>query len=410
MNNRREFLRTAAGASIVSFSAATPGFLASAALGQDTKVQPERILVVIQFSGGNDGLNTVIPYKNAKYHSARPNLGFDKDDVRKINDDLGFHPSLSGVSDLLEAGQLSVIQNVGYPNPNRSHFESMDIWHSCHRKDQLRSTGWLGRLLDGRNASGKQGGGVHIGQEVKPLALAADHVPVTSIASIERFQLQLTGRGTVEAEQLDKLLNSERNDRSNLLDFVQSNSRAAVATSTRIEKALQAKSSDVTYPDSGLGKKLELVSKMIRSNFPASVYYVTLDGFDTHAQQADAHSGLLREWSGALSSFVEELQTSDCAERVLTMTFSEFGRRVQENASEGTDHGAAAPMFLAGPVKAGPFGDLPNLDDLNDGDIKFKIDFRQVYATVLDQWLGWDSQAVIGKAFESLPVLNAVKA
>jgi uncharacterized protein (DUF1501 family) len=405
MTSRRDFLKTAAGTSIVSFGATTPGFLTRAALAEQDGGDAGKVLVVIQMSGGNDGLNTVVPYKNEKYRSMRPTLAVAESDVLKINDDLGFHPSLEGVSELLEDDQLSIIQNIGYANPNRSHFESMDIWHSCRRKDQIRTTGWIGRWLDQRSAGGLTAGGVHIGQEERPMALTADKVPVTSIASIDRFRLQLTGRGTVDGAKINKLLNSNRDNRSNLLDFVQSNSKTAVATSDRIGDAVNAKSTGVTYPENSLGEKLELVAKMIRSNFPSNVYYVTLNGFDTHAQQSAAHNGLMREWSTALKAFMDDVAASGNAERVLAMTFSEFGRRVKENASEGTDHGAAAPMVLAGPVKAGLHGELPNFDDLNDGDIRFKIDFRRVYASVLE-WGGWKASDVLGKEYESFPVLT----
>lgn len=406
MTSRRDFLKTAAGTSIVSFGATAPGFLSRAALAdQDEGNAKEKVLVVIQLSGGNDGLNTVTPYKNEKYRSMRPTLAIAENDVLKINDDLGFHPSLEGVSELLEDGRLSIIQNVGYANPNRSHFESMDIWHSCQRKDQVRSTGWVGRWLDQRTASGLTAGGVHIGQEEKPLALTAEKVPVTSIASIDRFQLQLTERGTVDGDKINKLLNSNRDRGSNLLDFVQSNTKTAVATSDRIGDAVNAKSTGVTYPENRLGEKLELVAKMIRSNFPSTVYYVTLNGFDTHAQQSAAHTSLMREWSTALKAFMDDVDASGNADRVLAMTFSEFGRRVKENASEGTDHGAAAPMFLSGPVKPGLHGNLPNLDDLNDGDIQFQIDFRRVYASVL-KWGGWKPSEVLGKEYETLPVIS----
>lgn len=409
MNNRRDFLKTAAGVSVVSLASTTPRFLTRLAYGDENqnRAGDKNVLVVIQLSGGNDGLNTVVPYRNEKYRSLRPTLAVSENDVLKIDDDLGFHPQLSGVAELLEAGKLSIIQNVGYENPNRSHFESMDIWHSCQRKDRVRSTGWLGRWLDQRAEQGLPGGGVHIGQEERPLALAADRTTATSIASIERFQLQLTGRGSVEDQKLKRILNANRQGNSNLLDFVQANTQTAVATSDRIGQAVNAKSTGVEYPESRLAEKLELVGKMIRSEFPSSVYYVTLNGFDTHAQQAGAHNSLLAEWSGALRAFLDDLQASGLHERVLTMTFSEFGRRVKENASEGTDHGAAAPMFLAGPVQPGLHGKLPNLDDLDDGDIRFDIDFRRVYATVLD-WGGWQAEAVLGASYESLPVLAKV--
>lgn len=406
MGHRRDFLKAAVGTSVVSLGAPAPDFLCRAAWGQDGS-NDDRILVVIQLSGGNDGLNTLVPHGNDIYRKLRPTLAIAKDDVLAVNDDLGFHPSMAGVAKILESGKLSVVQNVGYANPNRSHFESMDIWHTCHRNNRTRSSGWLGRFLDQRAEQRQGSGAVHLGQEEKPLALAAEKVQATSIASIERFQLQLTGKGDLKRGEVDRLLGSDRTNSSNLLDFVQANTRSAVATSDRITKALAAASTGVTYPDTKLGKKLDLAAKMIRSGFPTQVYYVTLGGFDTHAQQADAHRSLLREWSGALQAFMDDMELSGQGKHVLTMTFSEFGRRVQENASKGTDHGAAAPMFLAGPVQSGPFGELPNLDDLNDGDIRHRIDFRQVYATVLEDWLGWNATDVIGGEYEKLPILKS---
>jgi uncharacterized protein (DUF1501 family) len=404
--SRRQFLGGSLAASAgLAIGSPVPGpwmqALASDAVGG------ERILVVIQFSGGNDGLNTVIPYSNEEYRKARPKLAISKSDVLKIDDELGLHPSLGGASKLLERGRLSIVQGVGYAAPNRSHFESMDIWHSCRRKEERGTDGWLGRWI-GSRASDKQTDslGLHLGGDQQPLALAARGVQVPSIASVDQFRLKIADEGISGNAMLSNKSTETKtkSDGDDLLGFLQASTEAAVAASERLEKALKTPDTQSEFPQTDLGEKLRVISRLILAGLSTRVYYITLDGFDTHSQQAVAHAGLLRHWSDALDAFVRRMERAGQADRVLVMTFSEFGRRVQENASEGTDHGAAAPVFFAGCSLPKPvIGKLPSLTDLDDGDLKFHTDFRSVYATVVEQWFKDKSKQVLG---ESYPTIN----
>ncbi len=404
---RRQFLSTAVGsATIVSLSPIVPHFLVQAAANENNSCG-ESILVVVQLSGGNDGLNTVIPYADDEYYRNRFTLAIGRGQVRKIDDHVGLHPAMKGFSDLLEDGKLSVVQGVGYPNPNRSHFESMDLWHTAHQVGGQRTFGWLGKYLDATSrADGRDVPAMHFGAEKQPLALNAERIRVPSIQSLERFRLEVGGNQQLRSA-IEKLASAPRSESGDLLQFVQRSSAAALATSKRVEQALGNYKTEVNYPGSGLGGKLRTVAQLIDAGMSTRIYYVTLDGFDTHSNQVGAHYGLLQQLSDAASAFITDIVQHGHGDRVLLMTFSEFGRRVKENASQGTDHGAAAPMFLAGgKVRAGLIGKHPSLTDLEDGDLKFHTDYRRIYATVLDNWFGWKSDSIIGGKFDHLPLLS----
>ncbi len=412
-SNRRRFLRSSiGGAAAIGVGSVIPDCLVRAVASEGNR--DERILVVVQLSGGNDGLNTVVPYADDAYRAARPKLAIPTSDVLKCDDDVGFHPSLSGMHDLLANGQLTVVRGVGYDQPNRSHFESMDIWHTCRRKDESRPDGWIGRFLDTQtNDSGGDVAALHLGREQQPFAIASEKIRVPTMKEMSEFQLQ--GR---DRQSLRSLLNanvatepnplaknaSEPND---LLDFLQSSTTSALAASQRVTEAAGSYASDTRYPDTELGQKLRIVAQLIDAGLTTRVYYVQLDGFDTHAQQPATHAILLRQWSDAISTLVRDLDTHGHADRVCVMTFSEFGRRVAENASEGTDHGTAGPMFLCGRgVKAGIFGNRTSLTDLHDGDLKHEIDFRQVYASVLKNWLDTEPLPILGGDYKTLPLFS----
>jgi uncharacterized protein (DUF1501 family) len=362
----------------------------------------------VQLTGGNDGLNTVVPYNHDEYRKARPKLAIPAKDVLKINDTIGLHPAARGFSDLLEAGKLAIVQGVGYPTPNRSHFESMDIWHTCLRKGNPRSTGWLGRFLDASHQSTDvDAPAIHVGFEKQPLALAAENIRVSSFGSPESFRLHEGGSREFQ-EAIRALTKGDQSPSDSLLGFLQSSTTSALTTSQRITEVLRDYQTPVAYPASALANRLKTVAQLIDAGLKTRVYYVELDGFDTHSQQAAAHAALLEQLGGALRAFSEDVEHHGHGDRVLAMAFSEFGRRVEENASEGTDHGAAAPMFIAGSrVSAAVVGEHPSFNDLDDGDLKFHTDFRQVYATVLQQWLGWASAAILGGDFQSIDVLKA---
>jgi len=385
-----------------ALGASVPAFLRRAAAFDNAA--DGRVLVIVQLSGGNDGLNTVVPHAHDEYRKARPTLAISGADALKINDELGFHPALRGFAGLLEAGRLCVVQGVGYPNPNRSHFESMDIWHTCQRKNDPRTDGWVGRYLD-RLPENADLGAMHLGEEKQPAALTARKTRVPSIRSLEQFRLHA---GTEQTKQaVDALAQAPRDGADELLGFVQTSTASALAVSERFAKLSSAKKPQREYPGTNLGRKLATVSQLICAGLPTRVYYIELDGFDTHSQQAQAHAALLRQLGDAVATFDEDLRQQQQSDRVLVMCFSEFGRRLAENASEGTDHGAAAPMFLVGAaVTPGLVGEHPSLARLDEGDLIHHTDFRQVYATVLEQWLKVDSQPVLGGTFQPVAALK----
>ena len=403
--SRRDFLRSsAAGSAVLTFGGLAPSALQAVA----EQSKSERILVVIELQGGNDGLNTVIPVGDETYRQLRPKLAIAKNDSLEISDGLAFHSSLRGFADLLEAGRLAIIQGVGYPDPNRSHFESMDIWHTCQRKDENRTDGWLGRLLEQTaDAVGGDPTALHLGHDKQPFALMSRQVRVPSIRSLEQFRLQ----GTEDAQfrkAVQDLTDARRGDSNDLLNFVQSSTSSAISASERLSSSVKSYSSSVTYPKNGLGEQLQTVAKLISSGLKTSVYYVTLNGFDTHSQQPDAHAGLLRQLGDSVKAFLDDIDHLKQSDRVALMCFSEFGRRVEENASAGTDHGTAGPMFMAGAaVRSGLIGQLPDLNNLQDGDLRHHTDFRQVYAAVIQDWFQCDAEPILKGNYNAVDAFAA---
>ena len=401
---RRRFLHTA-----VALGAALPLFVArtaaAAAPGTD-----QRVLVVVELAGGNDGLNTVVPYDRDEYRRARPGIGIKGDEVLKLTGGMGLHPRMTGMKKLWDAGALSIVQGVGYPNPNRSHFRSMDIWQSAVSDREDLSTGWLGRSLDA-NARRFEGAtpAVALGADKLPLALQARTVAVPSLRNVEQYHLGLgeATRAGARRQAMAALLAGPAADDD--LSFVRRTARVAYDTAERLHGVTKDYQPTTPYPDSHLGSMLKTVAQMIVADFGPRIYYVSTGGFDTHSQQAAAHAVLLGEVSAAFAAFHADLAGHRVGERAALVAFSEFGRRVQENGSLGTDHGAAGPVFFLRPQgakgQAGLVGKLPSLSDLDDGDLKHHTDFRQVYATLLDRWLGLDSAAVLGRKYEHLPLV-----
>jgi len=408
--NRRKFLTNATAASaVMTLGGTAPAFLRQAAksTNADGKGNDGRILVVVEMAGGNDGLNTVVPFRDAAYRDARPELAISASDVLNIHDDLGFHPSMRGFADLLEDGHLAIVQGVGYPNPNRSHFESMDIWHTCQRKTDNRGDGWLGRYLEAvHDATVTDPPGVHLGDDKQPFALMSRDVRVPSIRSLDEFRLNGTRSKAFKAAVKD-LASARRETGNDLLSFVQSSTSSAISASERIESVGMKAKMGGSFPDNQLAKKLQTVSNLIQSGLQTPIYYVQIGGFDTHAQQANVHESLLEAVSDSVKAFIDSLNKQGDGDRVMCLCFSEFGRRVKENASEGTDHGTAGPMFLAGKhVKAGLIGKHPSLSDLQDGDLKHHTDFRQVYASVLQHWLKCEPSDILKGKFRPVDVVK----
>jgi len=393
--HRREFLKSG---SLVSLGLTVPTFLTRTALAApwaDQKGAKDTILVVVQLTGGNDGLNTVVPFADPEYAKLRPTLKLPINQLRKVNDQIGLHPSLDGLAKLLQEQSLCIVQGVGYPNPNQSHFRSMDIWQAGNTAE-TSSEGWLGRALKQLPSPPA----FHIAgpNQTSPLALAGAPMRVPSIASLDDFQLRTaSGSGMLEKQEQRALMEGAARPKISkspgLLDFVQRTAVNTYASSQRLQEIGKNYQPKASYPNVPLGNHLKLAAQLIDADMGARIFYVSIDGFDTHANQLDQHANLLRQLSDSMSAFYKDMSARGHKDRILMMTFSEFGRRPYENGSKGTDHGAAAPMFLVGTkVKAGAVGKHPSLTDHSMGNLKHTLDFRQVYAAIIDKWLGVSSK------------------
>ena len=420
MFTRRQFLsRTLQGSSLLALGSVVPEFLANTARAAESG--KDTVLVVIEMTGGNDGLNTVIPYTDDLYRKYRPTLGYKKDQVVRLNDQLGLNPGMGSFRQMWEQGHLAVVQGVGYPNPDRSHFESMDIWQTADPRRSIQ-TGWLGR---GVNELEGQGGFVpilHVGSGRQPLAVQGTPGGAVSINNRENFKLNLGGGSADQQKARRKLLEElavPDGKSDDILQFVRLRQLRTMTSVERLHELLSKQNlrqntlfgPDGVYGPKTLPMQLQLVANLIISGFGTRIFYVSIDGFDTHARQAEPHRKLLTQLSYGISNMFNLLKNAGHDKRVLAMTFSEFGRRVQENGSNGTDHGAASCLFVAGPaLKGGVVGEHPSLKDLDTGDLKYALDFRRVYATLLDCWLHCDSKAVLGGKFEHVEGLKPQKA
>jgi uncharacterized protein (DUF1501 family) len=435
LHTRREFLRTSMLGAAVAFS--VPVFLQKTfftldAMAADSAIQTATgkdspILIVLQLAGGNDGMNTVIPYADDAYYRARPIIGIPKDKVIALNDYAGLNPGLHGLKGLYDEGHLSVLQGVGYPNPNRSHFRSTEIWQTASDADKIEPYGWLGRYFDSCCKGADPTVGVAIGNQVPQSFASADPTGV-SFSRPEQYRW-LNGDKSADSEEVYRELNQPEMDpatldandggsvdtlagaarmshRESTLEFLQRTALDAQMSSDKVLEIARKFPASITYPHTALGDSLSLVGRMIAGGLATRVYYVSQGGYDTHTNQVATHARLMGELNDALVAFAQDMKLQGNFGRVMLMTFSEFGRRVTQNASNGTDHGAAAPMFImGGGVKAGLFGQYPSLTALNAGDLAYNVDFRSVYATILDRWLRAPSREVLGRQF---PLVNLV--
>lgn len=429
---RRAFLHR--GLTLASASVTIPWFLQSSAEalarpdgGRTTSlpgVPEDRVLVVVQLAGGNDGLNTVVPFGDPEYYKARPAIGIPAAQTLRLGSGptgggIGLHPRLTGLKALYDEGLLAIVQGVGYPNPNRSHFKSMDIWHTADTTGT--GDGWIGRYFDNQCAGEPGGGGCsgHAGialGRTAPLAMQGRAFKPISFESADLFRwtgLDLHESMRAPYEQIARAGAAAGADApapDSAAAFLTRTALDAQIASERIRKAVEARP-PVAYPSNPLARQLAMVASMIRHGLETRVYYVALGGFDTHAGQGaqqGPHGNLLDQLAQSLAAFHADLKQSGNDGRVLTMTFSEFGRRVGQNGSGGTDHGTAAPMFLIGPmVRAGLIGKHPSLKDLDEGDLKFGTDFRSVYAGVLEGWMKADAAKVLGRKFAPASVVRS---
>ncbi|MBM3947538.1 MAG: DUF1501 domain-containing protein, partial [SAR202 cluster bacterium] len=361
-------------------------------------------LVMVQLSGGNDGLNTLIPFADDRYYQARPNLAVSRTEVLKLTGAAGFHPQMGKLHHVFEHELLAVVQGVGYPNPNRSHFRSLEIWQTSET-ERVLTTGWLGRYVDAEcRGSDNPAPVVNFGDK-QPLTLAAERPRVITLENPALLKWQPRGEAAEAERRAFGRINQSFGPGPDNVSFLARVASGAQSFYGRLEEAMRRYRSAVVYPEFRFSQNLKLVAQMITAEFPTRIYYVELPGFDTHAAQSNRHAALLQELSEGLGSFLHDLHKQGHLQRTLVVTFSEFGRRVAENRSGGTDHGAGSMLFLAGGgVKGGFYGTAPDLEDLQSGDLKHQVDFRSVYATVLEQWLGAGSEPILGSRFPTLPL------
>lgn len=402
-STRREFLQLLGSAGLISLGAMPPRFLASAAEMAGIAARDKRVLVMIQLAGGNDGLNTLIPHGDPAYLRARPGIGIPTPQVLRLNEQVGLHPNLTGLRELYDEGKLAIVQGVGYPNPDRSHFRSMDIWQSAQPLNENPRDGWLGRALEWQfDRQPALAEALSLGSDKLPLAFVSTRVNVPSLHRLEEFQLA-DGQGpSANRDRIrTKIKQLVADPASGELDFLRRATTTALTSAERLKSLSATYRTTVNYPSTGLANRLKLVAQMLTADLPARMFVVSLDGFDTHSQQQPGHAALMAELSGAIRAFEQDLVEHKLSDRVMLATYSEFGRRVAENGSLGTDHGAASMLFALTPTgKGGLHGTHPSLTDLTDGDLKYKIDFRSVYAAILDKWLEIPSAEVIGEVFQ----------
>ena len=392
---RKEFLQIG---SLATASFMVPKFLKAFETGQ--MVPPgNKVLVVLQLSGGNDGLNTVIPVRNDLYYKARPRLGIEKNSALVLTDEVGLHPALSGFKSLYDDGNLGIMNNVGYPNPDRSHFRSMDIWQSGSKSDEYVYTGWLGRYLDAQCAGcDKPTQALEI-DDTLSLALKGEHVKGLAMRDPRRLY------GTSNEKFFKDVLADHKDEPGEQpVDYLYKTMAETVSSADYIFQQSKLRPTNAMYPSTGLAQSLKTIASLIFSDINTKVYYVSLGSFDTHINQAAQQQRLFTEMNDAITAFVNDLKSNNRFQDVLLMTFSEFGRRVAQNASGGTDHGTANNMFLVGGglKQKGLLNPMPSLSELNDGDLKHSVDFKQVYATVLNKWLDTNDKNILGKQFDYL--------
>ena len=406
---RRAFVSKSLGIAVLGGT--MPAAFVQAAVAQSpvsgASADPGNVLVVIQLAGGNDGLNTVIPYTDDAYHRARPTIAVDAASVLRVNDRIAFNPALAGLNELFKEGHVALIQGVGYSNPNRSHFEATEIWETAS-PDRPQQYGWLGRYLDRRYPAGTKPASafesVALGDTL-PAALVSAHVDVPAIGALGAFSYN-TGRDLASKQSAGVLYDGAKAGGSPYLAMIAETARDAYHGGDQLRTRIAGYTAQATYPSDGFSQQLKLAAQLIGSNTGTRIIFVSLGSFDTHAGQRAQQDRLLGYLGAGLRAFYGDLAAHGNAKRVLAMTFSEFGRRVTQNASNGTDHGTAMPLFVVGgSVRGGVYGDHPSLTDLDNGDLKFQTDFRSVYATVLASWLGRDPSDVLSGTYATLPIV-----
>lgn len=391
---RKEFLQIG---SLATTSLLLPRFLK--AFEAPARVPAgNKVLVVLQLSGGNDGLNTIIPYRNDVYFKSRPGIGIARNKALALTDEAGLHPSLEAFKALYDEGGLGIINGVGYPNPDRSHFRSMDIWHSASKSDEYINTGWLGRYLDAQcNGCDKPTQIIEL-DDVLSLAMKGEDRKGIAVKDPRRLY------GTANEQFFRDVLKAHDSHHEEPVDYLYKTMAETLSSADYIFRQSRLHPTKTSYPATNLGRSFKTIASLIFSDINTKVYYVSLGSFDTHINQSNQQHRLFTEMNDAIKAFTDDLKREGRFEDVLLMTFSEFGRRVKQNASGGTDHGTANNMFLVGGglKKKGLINELPDLTALDDGDLKYQLDFKNVYATILKNWLGADASGILGADYSTL--------
>jgi uncharacterized protein (DUF1501 family) len=423
---RRHFLRTSILGAALSwtvpvFVERTFSLLNAEAAESTTQIATGKdhpILVVLQLAGGNDGLNALVPFADDLYYRARPTINIPRDKVLGLDGYVGFNPRMAPLKNLFDQGKLALIQGVGYPNPNRSHFRSTEIWQTASEADKFLKTGWIGRYFDNCCSGEDATVGVTIGSQL-PQTFTAERS--TGIAMTQSGRLGFGKEADASEQQVFNELNGITPDHDlnsgasigsingpneptlSTVEYLQRTALDAQVGTDKIESVLKRTKAEAVYPKTPLGNELSLIARLISGGLPTRVYYASQGGYDTHNAQENSHNNLLGQLADALTAFSNDLTSKGIWDRVLVMTFSEFGRRVSENASKGTDHGTAAPMFICGgTVKPGLYGKHPSLSQLDQGDLIHTVDFRSVYATVLNRWMKASASKILGRDFRPL--------
>lgn len=394
---RRNFIQQSALASSLFF---VPSFVK--AFENVTKdVLGFKKLVIIQLAGGNDGLNTIIPFNNDIYYKNRPQIALKKQQVIGVTDELGFHPSLSPLKNLYDNGHLSILNNVGYPNPNRSHFRSTDIWQTASNHNEYLNTGWLGRYLDNYAQNS------YVGIELDDsLSLILKGKKFNGIATKNPTVLYQNMKTPYFEKVLEYQTDTHLSEHN--LGYLYKTMIEAKSSANYIYETSKTFKSKLEYPNNPFGKQLKTTAEFINSGLQSKVYYVSMGGYDTHAGQTNKQNKLLEMYASGIDIFVKDLEKNDTFKDTLILTFSEFGRRLKQNAANGTDHGAANNVFLIGKnlKKPGFYNESPDLTNLDDnGDIQHSIDFRSIYATILDKWMDVNDEVILNKSFSKLHFL-----
>ena len=392
---RRSFLQVG---SLATASLMVPKFL-KAFEGKNMVPAGNRVLVILQLSGGNDGLNTVIPYRNDIYYKSRPGIGIEKSKILSLTDEVGLHPALSGLKELYDDGSLGILNNVGYPNPDRSHFRSMDIWQTGSDSKDYWTTGWLGRYLDAQcKGCDKPTYALEL-DDMLSLAMKGEEAKAIAMKDPKRLF------GTANQRFFKEVMKNHKDEPGEQpVDYLYKTMAETISSADYIFEKSKFHPSTADYPKTDLGQNMKTIASLIFSDINTKVYYVSLGSFDTHVNQQMQQQNLFTQMNDAVKSFVKDLKSNGRFNDVMLMTFSEFGRSVSQNASGGTDHGTANNMFLAGGglKQKGVINAMPDLADLDEGDLKYKIDFKNVYATILKNWLGADDTKILNSKYESL--------